>query len=538
MMAAMRISAFFSYLGLLFPLVALGQTSCPVQSPAPITDADRAYRAKKYDEAVSLFRAQIASASDAKTKAAATAGLIHVLVSTRKTQEFLQEAKAAEAAFPKDAVVMEAVGYARFRHGETNAAAIAWNTAMHADPCNARVHYDVASYLRLNGMYASEERQLDLARQLDPKNKNVANAYKAVTSGPVTMEERVSRLKKRLDTPGLSSDQRSSIQRAIAVAEVAGKGTCELVNPVPSTKVPIFAVMDGPGNIKALGVQMELNGKKKRFEIDSGASGILISHAAAVSAGLISEAKSQDRGVGDEGPASSSLTHVDTIHIGNMEFRNCMVRFLNKGGEALSGIDGLIGPDVFSQYIVTLDFASREMRLNPLPKRPDESGKEVKELDTAGLGSDAEFTPHDRYIAPEMQDWTKVFRYGHYLLFPTHLNNGPSLLFMMDTGANRSMISPEAASMFTSVSKDEDHQVMGISGKVENVMQADNVALEFAKVRVNIPRMMSFRMPGSAGGVAISGLIGFDALRELILSIDYRDNLVHVAYDPKARHAH
>jgi hypothetical protein len=40
-------------------------------------------------------------------------------------------------------------------------------------------------------------------------------------------------------------------------------------------------------------------------------------------------------------------------------------------------------------------------------------------------------------------------------------------------------------------------------------------------------------------GVEISGIIGFPILRELVVSIDYRDNLVHVAYDPKKGfHAH
>ena len=34
-------------------------------------------------------------------------------------------------------------------------------------------------------------------------------------------------------------------------------------------------------------------------------------------------------------------------------------------------------------------------------------------------------------------------------------------------------------------------------------------------------------------GVEISGLIGFPTLRQLVISIDYRDNLVHVVYDPK-----
>jgi hypothetical protein len=40
-------------------------------------------------------------------------------------------------------------------------------------------------------------------------------------------------------------------------------------------------------------------------------------------------------------------------------------------------------------------------------------------------------------------------------------------------------------------------------------------------------------------GVDISGFIGFPTLRELVVSIDYRDNLVHVVYDPtKGYHGH
>ena len=33
-------------------------------------------------------------------------------------------------------------------------------------------------------------------------------------------------------------------------------------------------------------------------------------------------------------------------------------------------------------------------------------------------------------------------------------------------------------------------------------------------------------------GVEIAGLTGFPTLRELVLAIDYRDNLIHVIYDP------
>ena len=40
-------------------------------------------------------------------------------------------------------------------------------------------------------------------------------------------------------------------------------------------------------------------------------------------------------------------------------------------------------------------------------------------------------------------------------------------------------------------------------------------------------------------GAELSGVIGFPTLRELVVSIDYRDNLVHVVYDPASGvHAH
>ena len=62
-----------------------------------------------------------------------------------------------------------------------------------------------------------------------------------------------------------------------------------------------------------------------------------------------------------------------------------------------------------------------------------------------------------------------------------------------------------------------------------------DVTIAFAKVRQLTQGMASF--DGSSltrsAGVEISGLIGFPTLRQLVISIDYRDNLVHVVYDPK-----
>jgi predicted aspartyl protease len=111
----------------------------------------------------------------------------------------------------------------------------------------------------------------------------------------------------------------------------------------------------------------------------------------------------------------------------------------------------------------------------------------------------------------------------------------------MDTGASQTTISPSAAREVTHVAGDSNARVKGLSGEVKNVMSADRVTIAFGGVRQMTAGMESFDT-GSltrASGVEISGLIGFPTLRELVISIDYRDNLVHVVYDPKKGfHAH
>jgi hypothetical protein len=49
--------------------------------------------------------------------------------------------------------------------------------------------------------------------------------------------------------------------------------------------------------------------------------------------------------------------------------------------------------------------------------------------------------PKDRYIAAEMANWTKVFRFGHMVLLPTFVNDSQVMLFGLDTGAFADVLS-------------------------------------------------------------------------------------------------
>src|ERR1035441_10512630 len=143
-----------------------------------------------------------------------------------------------------------------------------------------------------------------------------------------------------------------------------------------------------------------------------------------------------------------------------------MVRVLEK--RSVLGTDGLIGTDVFRDFVVTLDTPGRELRLGPLPPRPDQPAAKPLTLQTsqqaAAPVSLAE-SARDRYVAPEMKDWTPVFRAEHMLLFPTVVGNASTKLFLMDSGAEMSMITPAAAREVTSVTADPWRSVTGIDVK-------------------------------------------------------------------------
>jgi hypothetical protein len=71
---------------------------------------------------------------------------------------------------------------------------------------------------------------------------------------------------------------------------------------------------------------------------------------------------------------------------------------------------------------------------------------------------------HDRFIAPEMQSYTPFFRVGHDILIPTKIGDAEPRLFIIDTGAFSSSISPDAAREFTSLGYDIGLRVEGLSG--------------------------------------------------------------------------
>jgi hypothetical protein len=188
----------------------------------------------------------------------------------------------------------------------------------------------------------------------------------------------------------------------------------------------------------------------------------------------------------------------------------------------------------------------RELRLSPLPKRPGDPETKPSITIDADASDDAASESRtiarlarDRYVAPEMATWTPVFRFGHDLIFPTSIGDAPKKLFIMDTGAGLTLISPEAAREVTHVARDSSLNIHGISGEVQKVYGTGNVTITFAGLRQRQNDGLTSIDTSSFSqnsGVEISGFLGYPLLGQLVIEIDYRDNLVHLIYSPHIQH--
>jgi predicted aspartyl protease len=301
----------------------------------------------------------------------------------------------------------------------------------------------------------------------------------------------------------------------------------------------MVAVTDWSGFL-GFGLEVQFNGKRRELQIDTGASGITISRAAALFLGIRREDTTQVGGFGGKKEVKSSIAHIASVKIGGIEFTNCPVEILEKWGVLDS--DGLIGGDVFAASQLTLDFPKHELRIAPLPLRPGETEADRAKWEEAG--DDAVFEPHDPYIAPEMAKWQLIYRSGHDLLMPTGIVDTTQMnddsawkekLFLLDTGSFSNLISPAAAREVTNVSRDNKSGVQGIQGEVDEVFAAGKFTLAFAGLRLNSPRMTSIDTTKIShdDGVEVSGLIGAPALFQVVMHIDYRDNLVLFEHRPK-----
>ena len=484
------------------------------------------------------------------------AGLVRVYLKQKNVEQAAQTAEKgiAQTDSPR---MRSARAEVWFRQGKILDAEKEWVAIVNSGYPEARAYLGLARIRDAIAMYKTAKAMIDEAHALDPNDSDIREEW----IGTLSRAKRIQYLEELFaGENNWDAEEREGVKNNLEYLKQRAKlnkAPCRLVSNVTATQAPLQPLMSDPHQISGYGLSVALNGHKSKLVLDTGASGILVTRSIAEHAGISRISQTKVGGVGDKGRRNGYVGIADSIKIGDLEFQNCSVEVIEQ--RSVVGDDGLIGADVFEKFLVEIDFPNQKLKLSQLPRRPGDTEQKLalnsddddspdsdageskdEERSKESKATDAKVPargagPQDRYIAPEMQSYTRLFRFGHALLIPTSIGSVPTKLFLMDTGATMNVISPAAAREVTKVHGDSDMIVKGISGKVNDVFTANKAVLVFGHLRQENQDMTSFDTKKLSDdiGTEVSGFLGFATLRVLDIKIDYRDALVDFQYDAK-----
>jgi tetratricopeptide (TPR) repeat protein len=513
-----------------------GSTLCAVTSDtapplsSPMAAALKLYRTGKLDQAIAAYN-EIAASTNGSEAAAAYAGLARVYLAQKNTADAYAAAQKAVALTPDRAPAIVALGEVYFRQGKLVEAQAAFSKPLRACDLDARAFLGLNQLYQVSLNWKHAKTNIDQAFKLDPDDPEIHRVY----MNTLPAKDRIKALTDYLaEATDDDAESRSHLQKELDFLQAESlrpSSSCRLVTKLKETQATIVALSDGPTLVRGYGVGVKVNGVSAHLLLDTGASGILIDQKIAEKAGVKSVLDTKINGIGDAGATKGFLGHADKIQIGQLEFDDCLVEVGIGHSVADSNGDGLIGADVFRHFLVDIYMPGNKLKLTELPPYPDEPAAEPS-LDSQAL---QQFHWHDRYVPPEMKDYTPIFIFGHGLLVPTSVNSVPPRFFLIDTGAFDNTLSLAEAKEATKVSGDYDMEIKGMSGKVKKVYSASNATIQFANIKQQREDLTTIDLTHISDnfGTEISGILGFQMLWMLEMKIDYRDGLVNFTVDPR-----
>jgi tetratricopeptide (TPR) repeat protein len=495
----------------------------PSNEPPSVSKAMQLYRDRKYDEAAAEYDRVIQAGFSAP---AGYAGLARVELRQNKITEATEAAKRGVQLGPNLAATHIALGEVYFRQGKIEEAGEEFRKLVLANTSDAFAYYGMSEVMHVSSFHRKEKLLIDRAHELNANDPDIRRAWLATLS----LTDRIKELQAALDGNTLGPAERNNSEKQLArLKEIADQPArrCRLTTSVTPTQTDLQPIMYDAKRADGYGLPVRINGTPSTLLLDTGAGGILISRRIAEKAGIHKISDSRVGGIGDAGDQPGYVGYADSIKIGDLEFHDCYVEVIEK--RFSDSEDGLLGADVFSDFLVDLDFPNQKLRLSQLPEDPKQPATQAA-LDSE-VGEPRQF--HERYVAPEMKSFTSVYRFGHDLLLPTKVNDKGSVFFLIDTGSVENMITLDLARQIVKVRETDILKVKGISGEVKKVYRAEDVKLQFPGFTQKMDTMLCLDMTkiSNWAGTEISGAYGFGTLHMLEMKIDYRDGLVEFKFD-------
>jgi len=492
-MRSVLVSTFWSLLLVVLAPLSLAQNS-PVKDDGALAEARHLFRQADFRAAANAYRKVV----DAKPSAEAYAGLVRSLLKADDVKTAEESSQKALAAFPESAIIHAVRGDVYYRRGLVPQADDEYKAALKLDDKCARAWLGQGKVDAVYVRRSQSKTAIAKAHDLDPDDSDAFYEWAIRLPYP----ENVAALERHLaEFHNDPEEERHEREYKDFVKALAGRRTWIPAREVERTEMKMEALTVGAHFVlRGYGIRARLNDRATvTLLVDTGSSGITITRKLAEKIGASKLAEQALEGVGKSGPAVGYKAWVDKVVIGDLEFHDCFVQATPR---EIAEVDGIIGMDVFSQYLVTLDLPARKLRLEPMPARSNDGEPAHSEA------------------------FSQAFSIGHFLLLPAEVGKKASGLFVIDSGSNANTISPELARSIPEM-RAFNSPMSGASGVVNSAFIADDAMLRFAKISRN-DRISTLDLHSVSKdlGIEVSGQIGFSAMQDMKLTIDYRDGLV------------
>lgn len=228
--------------------------------------------------------------------------------------------------------------------------------------------------------------------------------------------------------------------------------------------------------------------------IDTGARNLLISRNAARKLNLEDLGPSSVEGFGSERrSARAAVAH--RLQLGHLVLRNVPVDV--SAEKPVPDIDGVIGVEVFRDFLIRINGPKRILELTPYSEP-----------------------------AREPDGFYPFQQVGHLILVPVRVNRRHAGQFLLDSGAVYSAVDPRWSAQSAT-----NAYLQGVGGAVGTLARTFPVELELAgrSTWESDVVAMDLRSISERHGVPITGLIGYPAMARSVLTLDLREKRLRIS---------
>ncbi len=417
------------------------------------------------------------------------------LIKTNRIETAISEIRSGLGESPGDSRLQSLLGEALFRQADFTGAEDAYAAALRTDARNARASWGLGRIASLRSRSAEAAKRFATAFQLDPRDPDIILSYAGCMQDAAARATLLRNFLRLSDPNDIVRREHAAAQ--LEVADRLGQRRTRITSGAAAYHFPLTRFIRSADKTQGLLLTARINGGKPlRLLLDSGAEGIYLNSRAASKLDLELLAEARIAGLGQKAAIDGQVALARTVTLEQFQMENSILHVMDLAW--LPDADGVIGTEVFKDFLVRIDAPRHTLDLLPLEDQPSRGITTIP-----------------------------AYRVGHYLLVQGSANDRAQGYFMVDTGASSTVVAPRAASSVLPSGFGQEVSLRDARGPIRGATLAP-VSLKVAGRQWWDTQAVTLDLADLSRqtGVEILGVLGFPLLRQAAVVINYRDGLI------------